>query len=107
MRLDGTQHDREMAKEPKTIDVSQMPEALRIAEEVRATNEPRVLCRDSVELAVVMPLPQSRRRSPRGKVFTKDDALMGLVGIGRSGGPGDVSENKHKYLAEADKNKSK
>ena len=41
-----------------------------------------------------------RRPSPRGKTFTKDDPLMSLVGIGRSG-LSDVSENKHKYLAEA------
>jgi hypothetical protein len=30
-----------------------------------------------------------------------DDPLWDLVGIGHSGGPGDVSENKHKYLADA------
>ena len=96
-----------MNKETKTIDISQMPEALKIAEEVFATNEPRVLRRDSVELAVVMPLPRPQKRSPRGKVFTKDDPLIGLTGIGRSGGPGDASENKHKYLAEAYKNKGK
>ena len=93
-----------MAKESKTIDVSNMPEALKIAEEVSATNEPRILRRNSEELAVVMPLRRGRRPSPRGKAFTKDDPLMGLVGIGRSG-VGDISENKHKYLAEAYKNK--
>ena len=36
----------------------------------------------------------------RGKVFTKEDPLWHLVGIGRSGQT-DVSENKHKYVAEA------
>jgi len=96
-----------MARELKTIDVSSMPEALKIAEEVSATNEPRILRRADQDLAVLMPLPRPRKRSPRGKVFTKDDPLMGLVGIGRSGGPGDVSEDKHKYLAEAYKNKGK
>ena len=96
-----------MNKETKTIDVSHMPETLKIAEEVSASSQPRVLRRDSVELAVIMPLPRPQKRSPRGKVFTKDDPLMGLVGIGKSAGPGDVSENKHKYLAEAYKNKGK
>jgi len=32
---------------------------------------------------------------------SKDDPLWNIVGIGRSDGPGDVSENKYKYLAEA------
>lgn len=96
-----------MNKETRTINVSQMPETLKIAEEVSASKEPRVLRRDSVELAVIMPLPRPQKRSPRGKAFTKDDPLMGLVGIGKSGGPGDVSENKHKYLAEAYKNNGK
>lgn len=35
-----------------------------------------------------------------------DDPLFGLIGIGRSNGPGDVSRNKQKYLAEAYLHKS-
>src|SRR5688572_18626973 len=42
-----------------------------------------------------------RKRIPRGRPFTMDDPLWDLVGIGHSGGPGDASENKHKYLAAA------
>jgi hypothetical protein len=30
-----------------------------------------------------------------------DDPIWNLVGMGSSTGPGDISENKHKYLAEA------
>ena len=37
----------------------------------------------------------------RGKIFTKDDALWNLVGIADKDVPSNVSENKHKYLAEA------
>ena len=37
----------------------------------------------------------------RGKPFTMNDPLWNIVGIAASEGPGDVSENKHKYLAEA------
>ena len=86
-----------MVRQPKAIDVTNMPETLRIAEEVRATNEPQLLRRDSEDLAIVMPV---NRRQRKGKVMTKDDPLFGLIGIGRSG-KGDISENKHKYLAEA------
>jgi hypothetical protein len=33
--------------------------------------------------------------------LTTDDPLFDLIGIGHSGGPGDVSANKQRYLAEA------
>lgn len=89
-----------MARELKAIDISNMPELLRIVEEVRATHEPRVLKRDNEEVAILTPTRPAKKRIPRGKPFTKDDPLWNLVGIGRSG-LGDVSENKHKYLAEA------
>lgn len=43
----------------------------------------------------------TRQALIKGRPLTFDDPLWKLVGIARSGGPGDVSENKHKYLAEA------
>ena len=49
------------------------------------------------------PIGSEEVASPKGrraKVFTKEDALWRLVGIGRSG-KADVSENKQKYLAQA------
>lgn len=46
-----------MAKRRETIDVTDNPEVLRLAEEVRRDGEPRVLQRDGEDLAVVMPLP--------------------------------------------------
>jgi len=45
------------------IDVSGSPELLRLAEEVRATNTPRVLSRDHEPLAVVVPI--RKRVSPK------------------------------------------
>jgi hypothetical protein len=38
------------------IDISNLPDVLRLAEEVRATRTPRVLKRDHESIAVVMPL---------------------------------------------------
>ena len=37
----------------------------------------------------------------QGQPFTEDDALWDIVGLVETDGPGDVSENKYKYLAEA------
>lgn len=90
-----------MAKEPKRIDISAIPELLSIAEEVRRTNEPRILKQDSEDLAILTPIKPVAKRGAKGKPVTKDDPLWNLVGIGHSGGPGDVSANKHKYLADA------
>lgn len=90
-----------MATEPEPIDINDLPEVQRIAEEVQRTGEPRVLRWRSEEVAIVLPIKRARReRIPRGKPFTMDDPLWNLVGAGASG-LGDVSQNKHKYLAEA------
>jgi len=90
-----------MAKELKPIDVSEIPELLSIAEQVKATGESRLLKRKGEELAVLTPVAPTRQKRPKRGPLTKDDPLFGLIGIGRSEGPTDVSENKHKYLAEA------
>jgi hypothetical protein len=89
-----------MAKEPKCIDISSIPELLSPAQEVRRTNEPSILQQESEDLAMLTPITPVAKRSVRGKPTNADDPLWKLVGIGHSG-KGDVSANKHKYLAEA------
>jgi antitoxin (DNA-binding transcriptional repressor) of toxin-antitoxin stability system len=93
-----------MAKECVAIDISDRPELFGIIEQVRATGEPCVLTRGGEELAILAPVNAAKRtRRPRRKTgtITADDPLWDIVGIGRSEGPGDISENKHRYLAEA------
>ena len=90
-----------MAKELKPIDVSDMPELLRLAEEVGSSGETRILRRNDTDLAILAPIPAAPKRSARRRGVTKDDPLWNIVGIGQSDGPTDVSTNKHKYLAEA------
>jgi hypothetical protein len=90
-----------MAKEPKHIDISGIPELLSIAEEVRRTNEPRILRQDSEDLAILAPIKTVAKRSAKGKPTSADDPLWNIVGMAHSKGPGDVSENVDKYLAEA------
>jgi hypothetical protein len=90
-----------MVKERKYIDISNVPELRRLAEEVLGTQRPQVLVMEGEELAIVSPAKPAKKSRPRGKILTEDDSLFKLIGIGASGGPGDVSENKHKYLAEA------
>jgi antitoxin (DNA-binding transcriptional repressor) of toxin-antitoxin stability system len=94
-----------MAKEIRPVDVSNTPQILALARRVKETGEPLVLTQDDQGLAVLTPLASGdeprRPRQKRTGIITKDDSLWNIVGIGRSGGKGDISENKHKYLAEA------
>ncbi len=89
-----------MAKETKHIDVSSIPELVKLAQEVRRTNEPAVLQQEREDLAMLTPIKPVAKGSVRGKPTSVDDPLWKLVGIGHSGS-GDISENKHKYLTEA------
>ena len=90
-----------MAKEPKRIDISSIPELLSLVHEVRRTNEPRILQEESEDLAVLSPALPKKQPKTRGKPVTEDDALFRLIGIGKSGIPGGVSGKKHEYLAHA------
>jgi hypothetical protein len=41
-----------------------------------------------------------KQRKTSARPLTFDDPLFKLIGSARSRGPGDVAENKHKYLAQ-------
>ncbi len=62
-------YNRAMAEH---IDISDVPEILRLAEEVRLAGEPRVLRRDGEDLAVVVPLPKPKKHR-RGHVLSAAD----------------------------------
>ncbi len=53
---------------------------------------------------LIKPVEPNGAESPelvRARPIRADDPLWDIVGMGSSGGPGDVSENVDKYLAEA------
>jgi hypothetical protein len=91
-----------MAYEYPAIDISKdtAPDLAQLAEEVHRTKQPRVIRRDTEELAVVMPAAR-RQTQPRGKPFTRDDGLWPLVGSGHTAEPTDIAGHKDDYLAEA------
>jgi hypothetical protein len=60
--------------------------------------------RDAAAQLLKPRISKPRRKIPaihRGKPFTINDPLWTIVGLGKSGGLADVSENKDKYLADA------
>ena len=57
---------------PTPIDITNIPELVRIAEEVEATKTPRELRRENKTLAVIMPVAK-KARTKKGRVKTKAD----------------------------------
>jgi hypothetical protein len=95
-----------MAKELRSIDITNSPDLLRMAEEIQRSQKPTVLVREAEELVEVRPVPAKRKRSSKGRPVTENDPLFRLIGIGRSGIPGGVSGKKHESLARAYKSHS-
>lgn len=95
-----------MAEQVRSIDINDVPALARLAQEVRATGESRVLRQEQDDVAVVIRMEPKRRkraaRIPRGKAFTKGDSLFNIIGIADdpTDPVTDVAANKHKYLAE-------
>ncbi len=93
-----------MAKALRHIDITNRPELLRLVREAQTTKESLVFQQDNEDVAILRPVRKAGKpRVPRGKPFTKDDALFHLIGIaeGKDDGIHDVSENVDKYLADA------
>jgi hypothetical protein len=92
-----------MAEQIQPIDISNQPDLVRLAEEVRTTRKPRLLRHNGEDVAVLKPTQTSAHRTPRSKLFTENDALFRLIGTadGPEDGVTDVSENVDRYLADA------
>lgn len=97
-----------MLKETTPVDISNLPELLKLAEEVQTSRTPRLLKRGEDEIAVLSPVepavrPQQRRR--RAGSANPNEWLLRLADIAadaaRPDQATDVSSNKYKYLAEA------
>lgn len=70
-----------MAEEMIYIDISDVPDLLRIAEEVRTTRKPRMLRRDNENVAVLMPVTSTRRRkASRAKTKADYEAFRAAAG---------------------------
>ena len=70
-----------MQREIKRIDISNVPELLRIAEEVRITHQPHILRRDSEDVAILMPVtPSSQRRAKRKLTKSDYQAFLSAAG---------------------------
>jgi hypothetical protein len=72
-----------MARELTPVDITNTPDLLRIAEEVRRSGRPRLLRRADEDIAVLSPVPPgATRRSHGAKRYTDDDDAAFLASAG-------------------------
>lgn len=58
-----------MATDTTPIEISNNPELLRLAEEVEATNKPRLLKRDNVPFALLSPVKRNQSSQAKSKAI--------------------------------------
>ncbi len=78
-----------MAKPMKSIDITHRPDLVDVAEEVRATGEPRMLRRNDEAVAVITPIvpvraqrpnPPARRLKPKKMTEAEIEAFFSAAG---------------------------
>ena len=100
-----------MAGDRQSIDVSNNPDLLRLAENVQRSREPILLVSQDQPLAEVRPARSQRQKASKSvstratRAARANEWLLRLIDIGADAvsadAATDVSTNKHKYLAEA------
>jgi hypothetical protein len=66
--------------DPTPIDITNIPELVRIAEEVETTNKPRLLKSDNTPIALLTPLKKKQPRQATSKAIKETLALAGAWG---------------------------
>jgi hypothetical protein len=69
-----------MVRERKAIEIGDLPELLRLAEEVRATREPRLLRHHGEDLALLVPASLAGKSRGRPKTPADYDAFRSAAG---------------------------
>ncbi len=69
-----------MAADTIPVEISNNPELLRLAEEVKATNKPRLLKRDNTPLAILTPVKKKQSSQSKSKAMKETLALAGAWG---------------------------
>lgn len=89
-----------MKEELQSVDLDAGPNLVDLVDEVAATRKACRLQRHVFAVALLSPA-RTRRRIRKGRPTSADDPIWKIIGMGSSDGPGDVSENVDRYLAEA------
>jgi hypothetical protein len=92
-----------MEERIKSRDISTIPEVLRLAEEVDASQTPLMLTDGARVVALLTPVgdPAERPVLQEDRPRRGRDSLLNIIGIGASREPSDVEHHEMEYLAEA------
>jgi hypothetical protein len=92
-----------MASERATVDIADSEDILRLVDDMLRTGMGVVLVRDEEPVAILDPLPASKRSSRRRRTPADlpDDSIMRLAGILDGGPPTDIARFKDEYIADA------
>ena len=97
-----------MAKELPSTDITtikSVPDLLHLVEEVQRSHQPHLLTRDDKDMIILSPVGGRSHAAPtrrrRATAIPRSDSIFGIIGMVKTEGPTDVSENKHRYLADA------
>jgi hypothetical protein len=69
-----------MTTDPTPIDISNIPDLVRIAEEVEATKKPRLLKRDNTPIALLTPVNKKQSSKEKSKAIKEALAMAGAWG---------------------------
>jgi hypothetical protein len=90
-----------MSSSVQSIDVSESPELLELAEDVQQSGVARLLMNGEKELALLSPVDRHDTKRRRKSKTESRDSLLDIIGIGASEEPTDIARFKREYLAEA------
>jgi len=69
-----------LAADITPVEISNNPELLRLAEEVKATNKPRLLKRDNTPLAILAPVKKKQSSKAKSEAIKETLAMTGACG---------------------------
>ncbi len=69
-----------MSEDTSYIDISNVPDLLRLVEEVRTTRRPHVLRKNSEDMAVLMPVTPARHKIKRTRTKADYEAFRATAG---------------------------
>jgi hypothetical protein len=89
-----------VAERLRVIDLRSHPDLDELVDEVGESRKACRIQRDGQDVAILVPAGRPRRFR-KGDPTSEDDPIWRIFGMVTSDGPGDVSRNVDKYLAEA------
>ena len=91
-----------MSHELLPVDITLLPELVRLVDEIERTGVGRVLVRNGEEVADLTPTSARSQTIPAPRRSRKDPTrVLNIIGLGMSSEPGSIARHKDEYIADA------